>query len=582
MKKIILSIFLLASCLPSPAQRELWGINKGWDDPYPFTNSYNGNITKYDIHLRNPKVLHEFKDLASGKTPQGELFLASNDKLYGTTSAGGLFDPDILEHNGYGVLYEYDLVLNKYRVLHRFTRGEGYPFHGVIEPIPGKLYGSFGTFGRGSGIYTYDLNADSYSKLGFIDSASYVSSALMKASNGSLYFTIGSGLSGCPDSSKSVAEVNIASNEIQIVSGFNCDGSDGEFDGLSFGALVETAPGRLLGVAPLGSEWLGLENGLLFEFNIDSGIYTTKSVFEGDSLGRSPRMLIDGGDGKLIGVCRLGGRNVYISNAGDTVVGHYGTIFEYTPATNQLRKLHDFGRIQGSPGAWSGTYPDFIMKASTGEYLGLTEMGLFRFNPLDGSVVRIPYCFSCPDPDTRVTESFIEICRKPSYHEIVEDSVNLCTGDAFSLDLQSDNATAYAWKKDGTALPLQTTGILTLDSLRVADSGTYTCTMTNECGTTTTMPLHLSVGCSGLEVLGPLDHLLSIHPNPTRDLLYIRLRENSFLEIGGITVTNLLGQTVLSEAAGTTSIDVGRLDSGIYQLRVATSQGAWNGKFIKE
>jgi hypothetical protein len=86
----------------------------------------------------------------------------------------------------------------------------------------------------------------------------------------------------------------------------------------------------------------------------------------------------------------------------------------------------------------------------------------------------------------------------------------------------------------------------------------------------------------GLDALVPLDEVLAVYPNPTQDILHIWVRENSYLEIGTLTVTNLLGQTVLTVEGGTTNIDVGKLTPGLYQLKLATSQGTWNGKFIKK
>jgi Secretion system C-terminal sorting domain len=591
MKKIILSILLLASCLSSPAQRELWGINLGIWDTDPNSTAYMGNITKYDIHGLNAKVMHEFKEFETGRTPMGAQVLASNGKLYGTTLAGGLVDPYFPSHNGYGVLYEYDLTLNKYRVVHRFT-GPGNPYNALTEPMPGKLFGSFGYWSSG-GFYTYDLDSDSLSILPNLPMLWYWvflgQNTPMKASDGHWYMATGY-KSECPQGSTlpfngSIIDVDPAANTLEIAFTLKCDGTDGIIGLFSLGTFIEskTEPGKLWGVASGGWPNTPLEHGYVFEFDIGTRAFTPKAMFDGDSLGKWPLMMIDGGEGKLYGVCWRGGSNVSIGNDGDTVVERYGTLFEYTPATNELRKLHDFGPSERPPYVWSGTNPYFFMKTSTGDYLGLTDMGLFRFNPADTTVVYIPYCSPCPEPNAYVTESFIEICRKPSYREFAEDTVRRCTGSAFSLDLQSDNAVGYAWEKDGAALPGQTTGVLSLDSLRAADSGTYTCTMDNECGTTTTMSLLLRVEtCVGLDALVPLDEALAVYPNPTQDVLHIRVRENSYLEIGTLTVTNLLGQTVLTEEGGTTTIDVGKLTPGLYQLKLSTSQGTWNGKFIKK
>ena len=149
MKRTILSVFFLFSFFFTTAQKELWGNNKiqsyiDYSDPTnPITLPYYGNITKYDINGDNGTVVHVF-DGINGKLPTGKLFHASNGKLYGLTSAytssTGLND-DVC-------LFEYDLILNKFRILHTFDHTiyySQYMTSGVIEGVTGKLYGAIGT-----------------------------------------------------------------------------------------------------------------------------------------------------------------------------------------------------------------------------------------------------------------------------------------------------------------------------------------------------------------------------------------------------------------------------------------------------
>ena len=83
----------------------------------------------------------------------------SNGKLYRTAAYGGIGSTTATyEQDGYGVLYEYDLTFDTYRVVHYFnyTAPSDVAINSIsslIEPIPGKLYG--GT--RAGYFFVYDI-----------------------------------------------------------------------------------------------------------------------------------------------------------------------------------------------------------------------------------------------------------------------------------------------------------------------------------------------------------------------------------------------------------------------------------------
>jgi hypothetical protein len=188
MKKIIslLLVFPLWGLGVLYAQKELWGVNTGSEYSVNDPAAYFGNITKYDINGENPVIMHEF-DLIHGAIPKGRLFLASNGKLYGTTRFGGNFLFNSAGNVYAGVLFEYDLILNKYTVLHYFnidTIGEGYnPIIGVIEPTPGILIGA--TANR---IFKYNVATQTISFSNIIPT-NFIFDELMIASNGFIYGT---------------------------------------------------------------------------------------------------------------------------------------------------------------------------------------------------------------------------------------------------------------------------------------------------------------------------------------------------------------------------------------------------------
>lgn len=74
--------------------------------------------------------------------------------------------------------------------------------------------------------------------------------------------------------------------------------------------------------------------------------------------------------------------------------------------------------------------------------------------------------------------------------------------------------------------------------------------------------------------------IFSIYPNPVSDLLYIDLNKSEF-QNSEMEITNYLGQTVLKQSFSK-SIDVSKLSSGYYILKVNKSSLLFYSKFIKE
>lgn len=579
MKKTLLTIFLLSSSFLVHAQKELWGVNKGIDDGNENSTGYKGNITKYDSNGQNPVIVHEFLDFATGKTPKGDLFLASNGKLYGMTVAGGkqIEPPVEFNDNGYGVLYEYDLIFDKYTVVHYFDKFAKFG-NPVIEPIAGKLYGSVS-----NKVFCYDLATKVFTYLTGATGDS-IDGELMKASNGFLYCTTKD--SFCPDVTYvgpnnfgTIIKVNTTNNSIQQVYQLKCDGSDG----IRFsGKFTETVPGKLINSTEAGGDALP-GNGIIFEFDINTNTFTKKLNFDGNNLGSAPQAMVNADNGKLYGVCLNGGTNVYFDSTNETTyTNHWGTLFDYNPTSNSVTKHHDFGNQQGPPYSFSGSNPTSIMRASSGDYFGISLWGIFKFNPVSNSVT-MPIPVGAPTtPNANVTESLIEICRKPSYHEFAVDTFDQCVNTPFTFDVHNTNAISYTWRKNGTIVPQQTTGILTIPNLAITDSGTYTCEMVNECGTTVTTALQLNVGCMSIDAIAAYKNLITLYPNPAKDILNIQLPENSNLKITRCTISNMLGQIVFESNGENTQIDTANYATGMYSLVLKTDKGNWFGKFMKE
>ena len=136
-----------------------------------------GVIFEYEPITNNYTVEHVFAGtFAEGGKSKGDVFQASNDKLYGMTELGGL--------NGLGVLFEYDILTGTYTVKHHFTGTNGsLPKGNLIET--NFCYPSFYTANPvvvcSGGSYTY---ADGTISINITVNENHTSTLSGQAANG--------------------------------------------------------------------------------------------------------------------------------------------------------------------------------------------------------------------------------------------------------------------------------------------------------------------------------------------------------------------------------------------------------------
>jgi len=576
--KEITFLFLLL-CITANAQKQLWGVSE-----YTNFSDVQGNIVKFDMNGENAITMHHF-NYPTGKLPRGKLFLANNGKLYGTAAFGGIGSTtNTTEQDGYGILYEYDLTFDTYRVVYYFefpptpnANIATNPFTSVIEPVPGKLYG-----GVANRFYVYDIATETVSFLNhnYSFEAMGTINDLIKASDGFLYAVSNQAFpctSPGPNQSNqgSILKVNTSNNTVQKVAYFNCDSSTG----IGGKNMIEALPNKIFFLSSGGYVFFpdrgySLPAGTIIEFDVLTNTLTPKITFDFfNSLGYSPSgfVLVNG---NLYGVC-AGGGDTYKNGYTSGIFNKTGTIFEYNPNDNTIVKLTDLDTNRFGPCN--------IMESSDGYLVGnLTNSGVFKYNADDNSL-QFSDLNTYSDPGNQFyTQNLIEICRKPSYHFFDVDTFNPCVNTPFSFDVQNTNATSYTWKKDGEIVPMQTTGILNIPNITATDSGDYTCEMVNECGTTVTMVLHVNVGCLGIDEMAAYNKLISLYPNPAKDILHIKLPEKSNLKIMVCTISNMLGQVVFESNGDNPQINTANYATGLYSLVLKTDKGNWFGKFIRE
>ncbi len=127
---------------------------------------------------------------------------------------------------------------------------------------------------------------------------------------------------------------------------------------------------------------------------------------------------------------------------------------------------------------------------------------------------------------------------------------------------------------------IQATSELTLNNYNVDE--TYFIRVFGESGYPITPSFKVFVTSPSLGIEEYGFSKIALYPNPTRDVLNLKLPENQNLEIIQYSITNMLGQTVYSSATNFPKVDVSAYSKGVYQVLLETNKGNWTGKFIKE
>jgi uncharacterized repeat protein (TIGR03803 family) len=324
--------------------------------PYGGSNG-GGVLFEYDPATNTYSKKQDFTGV-NGLSPRGSLLLASNGKLYGMTTGGGV--------SGAGVLFEYDATTNAFTLKYSFGASGNLPVGSLIEGSSGKLYGMTllgGTGGRGV-LFEYNMNTNTYTKKYDFSSTSgqLPFGSLVKASTGNLFgMTNDQG----PGGQGTLFEYNPTTNS--LVNRFQF--SNAANAGHPYGNLAFGGNGRLYGMVPGGSK-IG---GVLFEFDpTGSGNYQSKYEFSISADGAFPiDALTEASNSKLYGATSSGGAN------------GLGALFEFDPLTNLYSKKFDFSSNDGSSPTGN------LFKASNNKLYGLAQRGgstgggtIFEYDPI--------------------------------------------------------------------------------------------------------------------------------------------------------------------------------------------------------
>ena len=324
-----------------------------------------GVLFEYDP-INDSLIIKVNFDGTNGNEPYGSLIQASNGKVYGMTSKGGI-------HNA-GVLFEYNTVNDTFikKIDFNVTNNGANPKGSLIQASNGKLYGmthSGGVNNKGV-LFEYDINNDTLITkiyLGQNNLGAHPQGDLFLASNGRLY---GMTTDGGINNTGILFEYNITNNDFTTKIEFI--GSNGT---TPYGSLIQASNGKLYGTTTSGGS---NNNGVLFEYNIISDIILIKANFNNNTSGRFPHSsLLKGYNGKLYGTTYSGG--IYGA----------GVIFEYDINNDTLIKKIDFNDdINGSLPQGK------LTQTNNGQIYGMTVSGgkgklgiIYNFNPYNNTLV---------------------------------------------------------------------------------------------------------------------------------------------------------------------------------------------------
>jgi uncharacterized repeat protein (TIGR03803 family) len=362
MKKF--TICLLVACIAAlinPEQDHAQNLSKLWG----MNNSGGlyglGTIFSTDTNGTNQNIRYDFKK-NEGNTPYyTKLCEASNGKLYGMTSLGGL--------NNMGVLFELDTASGDYRVIISFDGGSygSNPYGSLMRASNGKLYGmtTQGGTNHYGALIEYDPVLDTVIKRFDFDGAAngcYPYGSLVQASNGKLY---GMTSQGGSTNRGVLFEYIPGSNTVTKKFDFG-NPSDGS---VPMGSLVAAANGKLFGMTSNG----GLNGlGVIFWYNPSTNTHATVYDFSATKGSFPYGSLAALNDSLYFGLTSKGG------------VNSYGVLFEYNINSNQYIKRCDFDSLIFGCKPYGS-----LALATNGNFYGMTSAGganhhgtLFLYDPV--------------------------------------------------------------------------------------------------------------------------------------------------------------------------------------------------------
>jgi len=494
------------------------------------TSGY-GVIFEFDLTTDTYSKKIDFDGENKGDSPLGSLVVASDGNLYGMTYEGGVEND--------GVLFQYNPITLAFSKMFDFgaiTEG-GFPNGSLMQANNEKLYGltEYGGVTNDGVLFEYDPILLTYTKILDFDYATLGANpkgSLVQATNEKLYgMTMGGGTSG----SGILFEFEIATGVLVKKVDFN----NVDYGRNPNGSLIQASNEKLYGMATYGGT---SDCGVLFEYDLSTDTFTKKLDFDGSNTGQYPYgSLIEAANGNFYGMTSIGG------------VSNEGVLFEYNLTTDTYTKKIDFD------GSTKGRYPyGSILEAANGKLYGLTSFG-----GIYDMGVLFEYDLATDTYTKKIDFNGTDLGNQPYYTSLIQGSneklygMTRLGGDYnYGVLFEYDITTEILTKKldfDGMYMGARPYGSL------------------------------LEVTTAGLSIdESMLANQTIVYPNPTQGLVNIDL--NNLKEVS-INVFNICGQLIYhKDVINITSIYQFEFnkEAGIYFIEITSDQGKRTLKLIKE
>ena len=352
-----------------------------------FVALFAGALLGLGAHVRADvpeQVLKSFGTaLPSGSQPVGVL-VGADGALYGTTSAGGLYNGGTVfrvnvDGSGYSVLHAFGVITNDgVKPLAVLVQGRDGMLYGTTSGGGAHNYGTVFKVGTDGSGYTILYTLVDYTKDGSGPTA------LIQGTDGALY---GVATTGGANAFGTLFRLGTAGGDYTVIYNFGSYSGDGGTPA----ALTQGADGALYGVTQSGvivhpGSGISLSDGTVFRLTTDGSSYAILHSFDsstGD--GAQPVGLTQGSGGLLYGVTQKGGSN------------YNGVVFMLNTNGSGYTVAHQFTGTLGD-GAWPGAG---LLRGADGCWYGTTVRGgtfmgygtVFRMNA-DCSGYRVIHRFS--------------------------------------------------------------------------------------------------------------------------------------------------------------------------------------------
>jgi len=349
------------------AQGEFWGSTA--------SGGVNGIGTIFKTNADGSEFTMEYQltSISTGFFPIADMTLASNGKIYGTTTSGGINDG--------GVIFEFNIVSNSYEKKFDLTSATGtVPYVKLFQATNGKMYGAGSSGGDNNNgtIFEFDPVSGSCVKKVDLNTASTGSSiygSLVQGSNGKIY---GTTIFGGANGDGVLFELDPATGEYTKMHDFLAASSGSQ----PYGGLMISSNGLIYGITSRGGAG-GL--GTLFSFDIETGIISK---------------ILDMGRGTAFNLNLCRGSMVELSN-GKLYGASSKYLFEFNPALGTITNTFNLTG-EGSVFILNNSHYQ-LLKSTNGKLYGIENSGgsnscgyLFEFDPFSWSLTK-KYDFTIPN-----------------------------------------------------------------------------------------------------------------------------------------------------------------------------------------